>query len=91
MRIETRQQDTQLLTQNLSVTLSDAIPLLKMKRFWFFAIYMVGVDAVYETYDQQFAIYYSTFFENKAIGAEVFDYLTTVQIALDAVVIFFAP
>ncbi|MCP6612431.1 MFS transporter, partial [Klebsiella pneumoniae] len=39
------------------VTLSDAASLLKMKKFWFFAIYMIGVGAVYETYDQQFAIY----------------------------------
>jgi len=91
MKIETRQQDTQQLTTNSSVTLSDATALLKMKKFWFFAMYMVGVGAVYETYDQQFAIYYSTFFESKARGAEVFGYLTTVQIGLDAVVMFFAP
>ncbi len=73
------------------VTLSDATSLLKMKKFWFFAIYMIGVGAVYETYDQQFAIYYSHFFESKARGAEVFGYLTTGQIFLDAVVMFFAP
>jgi OHS family lactose permease-like MFS transporter len=51
----------------------------------------IGVGAVYETYDQQFAIYYSHFFESKARGAEVFGYLTTGQIFLDAVVMFFAP
>lgn len=43
-------------------------------------------------YDQQFAIYYSHFFESKARGAEVFGYLTTGQIFLDAVVMLgFAP
>lgn len=73
------------------VTFNDAIALLKMKKFWFFAVYVIGVGAVYETYDQQFAIYYSGFFESKARVAEVFGYLTTGQIFLDAMVMFFAP
>jgi OHS family lactose permease-like MFS transporter len=81
---------TSVVNKTAPVTLQDAILLLKMKKFWFFAIYMVGVGAVYETYDQQFAIYYSHFFESKARGAEVFGYLTTGQIFLDAVVMFFA-
>lgn len=78
-------------TKATPVTFRDAAALLKLKKFWFFAIYMIGVGAVYETYDQQFAIYYSHFFESKARGAEVFGYLTTGQIFLDAVVMFFAP
>lgn len=82
---------TSVVNKTAPVTPQDAILLLNMKKFWFFAIYMVGVGAVYETYDQQFAIYYSHFFESKARGAEVFGYLTTGQIFLDAVVMFFAP
>jgi OHS family lactose permease-like MFS transporter len=73
------------------VTLHDVRNLLKMRKFWFFALYMIGVGAVYETYDQQFAIYYSHFFSSKARGAEVFGYLYTAQIFLDAIVMFFAP
>ncbi|AYH01816.1 MFS transporter [Pectobacterium parmentieri] len=82
---------TQQARSNSPVTLKEAVALLKLKRFWFFAIYMIGVGAVYETYDQQFAIYYTHFFENKARGAEIFGYLTTGQIFLDAMVMFFAP
>lgn len=77
--------------QTSSVTLSDALALVKMKKFWFFAAYMVGVGAIYETYDQQFAVYYSHFFSTKARGAEMFGYLTTCQIFLDAIVMFFSP
>ncbi|QOI56482.1 oligosaccharide MFS transporter [Rouxiella badensis] len=73
------------------VTLEDVRNLMKMRKFWFFALYMVGVGAVYETYDQQFAIYYSHFFSSKARGAEVFGYLYTAQIFLDAIVMFFSP
>lgn len=73
------------------ISLNDVRNLLKLRKFWFFALYMVGVGAVYETYDQQFAIYYSHFFVTKARGAEVFGYLYTAQIFLDAVVMFFSP
>ncbi len=73
------------------ITLEDVRNLMKMRKFWFFALYMIGVGAVYETYDQQFAIYYSHFFSSKARGAEVFGYLYTAQIFLDAVVMFFSP
>lgn len=92
-RTQTRQPSTghALQSAHTPVRLADAATLFKMKKFWFFAIYMVGVGAIYETYDQQFAIYYSHFFATKARGAEVFGYLTTGQIFLDAVVMFFAP
>ncbi|AVF34784.1 oligosaccharide MFS transporter [Rahnella sikkimica] len=73
------------------ITRKDVMALLKTRRFWFFAVYMVGVGAVYETYDQQFAIFYSRFFASKAEGAAAFGYLYTAQIFLDAVVMFFAP
>ncbi|HCI5933935.1 TPA: oligosaccharide MFS transporter [Klebsiella quasipneumoniae subsp. quasipneumoniae] len=91
MQISTHQQQRLLSGKTSPVTLRDAASLLKIKKFWFFALYVIGVGAVYETYDQQFAIYYSHFFESKARGAEVFGYLTTGQIFLDAVVMFFAP
>ncbi|MFS2223684.1 oligosaccharide MFS transporter [Pantoea sp. B65] len=79
------------LPRTAPITFSDVHGLLKMKKFWFFALYMVGVGAVYETYDQQFAVYYSHFFSSKARGAEVFGYLYTAQIFLDALVMFFSP
>lgn len=78
-------------SERAKVNKSDIFDLLCTKRFWFLVLYMVGVGAVYETYDQQFAVYYSTFFESKARGAEVFGYLYTAQIFLDAMTMFFAP
>ena len=90
-QVDTSGTAAQQQSKTAPVTFNDAVALLKLKKFWFFAIYMIGVGAVYETYDQQFAIYYSHFFESKARGAEVFGYLTTGQIFLDAVVMFFAP
>ncbi|MEE3661941.1 oligosaccharide MFS transporter [Brenneria sp. g21c3] len=79
------------LPKTAPISLADVRSLIKLKKFWFFAMYMVGVGAIYETYDQQFAIYYSHFFASKARGAEVFGYLTTAQIFLDAAVMFMAP
>lgn len=80
-----------LSSHRVKINRSDVISLLKTRRFWFLVLYMVGVGAVYETYDQQFAVYYSSFFATRERGAEVFGYLYTVQIFLDALTMFFAP
>lgn len=77
--------------QRVKINRSDVASLLQTRRFWFLVLYMVGVGAVYETYDQQFAVYYSSFFATRERGAEVFGYLYTVQIFLDAITMFFAP
>ena len=90
-KVQTHQQQNVQLATAKPATLADATALLKLKKFSFFAAYMIGVGAVYVTYDQQFAIYYRHFCESKARGAEVFGYLTTGQIFLDAIVMFFAP
>lgn len=77
--------------QRTKINRGDVMSLLKTRQFWFLVLYMVGVGAVYETYDQQFAVYYSSFFATRERGAEVFGYLYTVQIFLDALTMFFAP
>lgn len=69
----------------------DITNLFKMPKFWLLSLFMVGVGSVYETYDQQFAVYYNHFFPSTDEGAKFFGYLTTVQIFLDAITMFFAP
>ena len=49
MQISAHKQGAMQSRKASPVTLSDATSLLKMKKFWFFAIYTIGVGAVYET------------------------------------------
>ncbi|MGO1097944.1 MFS transporter [Priestia megaterium] len=74
-----------------SVTLRDVGDLFLLKEFWFFMIYVVGVTCVYGVYDQQFPIYYASLFPTESIGNQVFGYLNSFQVFLEAGMMFAAP
>ncbi|MEH6877226.1 MFS transporter [Priestia megaterium] len=74
-----------------SVTLRDVGNLFLLKEFWFFMIYVVGVTCVYGVYDQQFPIYYASLFPTESIGNQVFGYLNSFQVFLEAGMMFAAP
>ena len=48
-----------------SVKLKDVYSLFKLKDFWFFILYFIGVTCFYNVYDQQFPLYYSSMFSTK--------------------------
>jgi MFS transporter, OHS family, lactose permease len=74
-----------------SVTLKDVGQLFLLKDFWFLMMYVIGVACIYGVYDQQFPIYYSSLFPNEAVGNQVFGYLNSFQVFLEAGMMFFAP
>ncbi|KYD08280.1 MFS transporter [Heyndrickxia sporothermodurans] len=74
-----------------SITLKDAGQLFFLKDFWFFMLYVIGVTCIYGVYDQQFPVYYSSLFPNEAMGNQVFGYLNSFQVFLEAGMMFLAP
>ncbi|MDQ0245127.1 OHS family lactose permease-like MFS transporter [Bacillus fengqiuensis] len=74
-----------------SVTLKDVGQLFLLKDFWFLMMYVVGVSCIYSVYDQQFPVYYSSLFPNEAMGNQVFGYLNSFQVFLEAGMMFLAP
>jgi MFS transporter, OHS family, lactose permease len=74
-----------------SVTLKDVGQLFLLKDFWFLMMYVIGVACIYGVYDQQFPVYYSSLFPNEAMGNQVFGYLNSFQVFLEAGMMFFAP
>ena len=74
-----------------SVKLKDVGKLFFLKDFWFLMLYVIGVACVYSVYDQQFPIYYSSLFPTKAMGNQVFGYLNSFQVFLEAGMMFLAP
>ncbi|MGM7723210.1 MFS transporter [Metabacillus sp. Hm71] len=74
-----------------SVTLKDVGQLFLLKDFWFLMVYVIGVTCIYGVYDQQFPIYYSSLFPNEALGNQVFGYLNSFQVFLEAGMMFLAP
>lgn len=74
-----------------SVSFKDVKELLKLKDFWFFMVYMVGAVCVYMVYDQQFPVYYASLFPSKELGNQVFGDLNSMQVFLEAGMMFLAP
>lgn len=80
-----------LEANNASFNLKTMLQLLRMKKIWFFIVYMVGVACVYDVFDQQFASFFTGFFPSRSYGTQVFGYVTTLGEFLNAAIMFFAP
>ncbi|MFE7083473.1 MFS transporter [Priestia megaterium] len=74
-----------------SIKLKDTLSLLKNKTFWVFMVYVLGVACVYSVYDQQFPVYYASLFSTREQGNQMFGYLNSIQIFLEAGMMFVAP
>ena len=74
-----------------SIKLKDTLSLLKNKTFWVFMIYVLGVACIYSVYDQQFPVYYASLFSTREQGNQMFGYLNSIQIFLEAGMMFLAP
>lgn len=74
-----------------SVTLKSVGELFLLKDFWFFMLYVLGVTCIYNVYDQQFPIYFSSMFATEAQGNQVYGYLNSLQVFLEAGMMFMAP
>lgn len=73
------------------IKMKDVFGLLKLKKFWFFVMYVLGVVCFYSVYDQQFPIYYSSLFESVTSGNQIYGYLNSFQVFLEAGMMFAAP
>ncbi|MDU2121741.1 MAG: MFS transporter [Clostridium celatum] len=74
-----------------SVNVKDVCLLFKLKEFWLFILYVIGVTCFYNVYDQQFPLYYSSMFSTKELGNQIFGYLNSFQVFLEAAMMFIAP
>lgn len=87
--LQSQHDQEKLLTQ--AVTIKDAFGLLKLKEFWSLSVFVIGVTCIYAVFDQQFPIYFSSLFESLAKGNEMFGYLNSFQVFLEAGGMFLAP
>lgn len=84
-------QEQQAQTSAASINKKDVLEILKQKKFWAFALIIVGTASIYDVFDQQFPNYYVTFFATKEAGIDTFSKLCATQTALEAVLMVFAP
>ncbi|MGM0175036.1 MFS transporter, OHS family, lactose permease [Enterococcus sp. DIV0788_1] len=57
--------------------------IFKIKNFWALAVFCVGAAAVFDVFDQQFIVYFRSFFTSVNQGTIFFGYMTSAQIGLE--------
>ncbi|MEH6393301.1 oligosaccharide MFS transporter [Pseudoalteromonas sp.] len=62
----------------------------KIAGLWRLSVFVIGVSCIYAVFDQQFAIYYTSFFKTPEQGREFFGYLTSAQVLLEAIFLYLA-
>lgn len=74
-----------------SLDMSQIGKIFKMRNFWILCIFYIGTSALYDVFDQQFIIFFKTFFDTAAAGTSAYSYMTTVQIGLEFLLMFPMP
>ena len=69
----------------------EAVSILRLPQFWGFMVLILGVTNLYLVYDQQFPFYFASLFPTAARGNEMFGYLSSAQIFVEAGMMFVAP
>jgi len=72
------------------LTLADVAALFRLPRFWALIVFVSGVS-VYNVYDQQFPVYFSSLFSDVKNGNEMYGFLNSFQVFLEAGGMFLAP
>ena len=79
------------ITTQEPIKMKDVFGLLKLKKFWFFVMYVFCVVCFYSVYDQQFPTYYASLFSDISKGNQLYGYLNSFQVFLEAGMMFAAP
>lgn len=69
----------------------DSLAILALPKFWGFMVLILGVTNLYLVFDQQFPFYFSSLFPTAEEGNEMFGYLNSAQIFVEAGGLFVAP
>lgn len=72
------------------ITIKDALNLLSLPQFWALILFVIGT-CVYGVYDQQFPVFFASQFPVAERGNEMYGYLNSLQVFLEAGGMFLAP
>lgn len=65
--------------------------IFKMRNFWVLSLFYIGTSAIYDVFDQQFIIFFKSFFDSPDEGTLAYSYMTSSQVALEFVLMLPMP
>lgn len=86
------QSNSAVFQKKERLTRQEIISVFKLKKFWIFVIYVLGTYSLYNIYDQQlFPVFFTQLFDNPNEGYRLYGILNSVQVFLEAGVMFCVP
>ena len=73
------------------MTKKDIFSIFKLRNFWILALFYMGASALFDVFDQQFIVFFKTFFETDAQGTLIYSYMSSAQTALELVLMIPMP
>ncbi|WP_339180825.1 oligosaccharide MFS transporter [Oceanobacillus sp. FSL W7-1293] len=75
-----------------NLRIKDIVSIVKVKKFWYFVLFLFGTACIYTIYDVQlFPVYFTQHFTDTDMGYQVFGYLNSFQVFLESAMLFAAP
>ncbi len=73
------------------ISMADVRHLLKLKNFWILGIFYMGASALYDVFDQQFVIFFQTFFPSVSHATTVYSNVVTIQMIIEIILMIPMP
>lgn len=77
------------VTEKISMT--DVRHLFKLRNFWILGIFFMGASALYDVFDQQFVIFFQSFFPSVSQATTVYSNVVTIQMIIEIVLMIPMP
>ncbi|GKQ42376.1 MFS transporter [Companilactobacillus sp. RD055328] len=74
-----------------TLDMKTVMSVFKIKNLWVLAIFYMGASAIFDVFDQQFIIFFQTFFHSATQGTLVYSYMSSAQTAIEFVLMFPMP
>lgn len=73
------------------ISMADVRHLFKLRNFWILGIFFMGASALYDVFDQQFVIFFQTFFPSVSQATTVYSNVVTIQMIIEIVIMIPMP
>lgn len=73
------------------MTKKDIFSIFKLRNFWILALFYMGASALFDVFDQQFIVFFKTFFETDTQGTLIYSYMASAQTALELILMIPMP
>ena len=68
---------------NEKLTKKDIFSIFKLRNFWILALFYMGASALFDVFDQQFIVFFKTFFETDSQGTIMYSYMNSAQTVIE--------